>query len=136
RLAAAQQVAQVFAKPTDATEQDRKQFAPAVLAGLQAGGLDTHLRHALTLALIRIGAVEITRAALQDPSANVRRAALIALDQMPDTRLNEMEVIALLDTDDADLLEAVLEVISRHEGWVAETVPMFRQWLLEKAPNP
>src|SRR5690606_12519483 len=115
RLAAAQQVAQAFARPTQATEPDRKQFAPAVLARLQAGGLDTHLRHALTLALIRIGAVEITRAALQDSSADVRRAALIALDQMPDAKLKETEVIALLDTDDADLLEAVLEVISRHE---------------------
>jgi putative membrane-bound dehydrogenase-like protein len=135
RLAAAQQVAQVFADATGATELDRRQAAPAVLAALQAGGLDTHLRHALTLALIRIGAVETTRAALQDPSAEVRRAALIALDQMPNANLKETEVIALLDTDDAELLETVLEVISRHEGWVAETVPMFRTWLLAASAN-
>lgn len=137
RLEAAQWVAQTFGTRTpEASLQEGSRYVPAVLSAIRSGELDVHLRHALILSLIRIGAVELTRSALGDPSADVRRAALIALDQMSHAGLKETEVIALLDTDDPQLLEAVLEVISRHEGWVAETVPLFRQWLLAESPNP
>jgi putative membrane-bound dehydrogenase-like protein len=136
RLAAAQQLAETYAtRSSNGAPTNGSDFAPAVLSALRSGPLDRHLRHALTLGLIRIGAVETTRSALHDPSLEVRRASLVALDQMPNGALQEADVIPLLDTDDPQLLETVLEVISRHEGWVAETVPMFREWLLAKSVN-
>lgn len=136
RLAAAQQIAQVFAaRRTSDTSLARHQFAPAVLSALGAGENDRHLTHALILALIRIGAADVTRDALNDKSLAVRRAALIALDQMPHGNLSEQDVIPLLETDDDELLETVLHVIGRHDGWVAETVPMFREWLQEPLRN-
>jgi putative membrane-bound dehydrogenase-like protein len=90
---------------------------------------DRFLEHSLIYALIQINDRAGTLAALKDSSPVIRRAALIALDQMNDSQLTREQVTPLLDTDDLALQKATLEVIERHEGWSAETVSLLGTWL-------
>jgi putative heme-binding domain-containing protein len=43
--------------------------------------------------------------------------------------LTREQVVPLLDTDDGDLQQAVLDVMSRRPGWSAEAVGLLRGWL-------
>src|SRR5260221_9602631 len=85
---------------------------PALLASLRKGNIDRVLEHAIVYALIEIGSREATLAALSDPSPLVRRAGLVALDQMEHGDLTRDLTVPLLDTDDPDLQQAALAVIS------------------------
>lgn len=107
----------------------KAQAVPALLQGLRQGGGDRFLEHALIYALIRIQDPKATLAALDDPSPRVRQGGLISLDQMKDSQLTREQVIPLLDTDDPDLQQTVLDVISRRPGWSGETVKLLRDWL-------
>jgi hypothetical protein len=79
--------------------------------------------------LIRIGDAEPLQAALKDPSAQVRRAALIALDQMDNGNLKPEMVTPLLDPIDLPLQQAALKVITSHSGWSNEIFGLVREWL-------
>jgi putative heme-binding domain-containing protein len=48
---------------------------------------------------------------------------------MPAGELTRDQVVPLLDTDDPDLQQTVLDVISRHEGWSSEILALVREWL-------
>lgn len=106
----------------------RPQAVPALLAGLRKGG-DRFLEHSLMYALLRIDDREATRPALADPDPKVRRAGLIALDQMKDGRLTREEVAPLLDADDPALELATLEVVARRPDWPELTARATRAWL-------
>ena len=108
---------------------------PGLLGAVARGG-DRHLEHALIYALIRINDRPAISAALDDANPRVRRAGLIALDQMPAGALRREEVVPLLDTDDADLQRTALEIITRHEGWAADTLQLLRDWLLAGERSP
>lgn len=101
---------------------------PALLESLRKGG-DSFLEHALIYALIRINDPKATAAALADANPRLRRAGLVALDQMPDGNLAQGQVVPLLDTDDAALQQAALEVISRRPGWSGAVQGLLRKWL-------
>ena len=102
---------------------------PALLESLRQGVTDRFLEHALIFALIRIDDRSSTLAALTDPNPNVRRAGLIALDQMPSGKLTRDLVVPLLNTDDPQLQKTAMEVISRREGWAGEIVGLVREWM-------
>lgn len=104
---------------------------PALLASLRTGGLDRFLEHSIIFALIGIDDRTTTLVALEDPNPNVRRAGLIALDQMPHGGLTRDLVTPLLDTDDPELQQAALDVIGRREGWSAAVVDVVGQWLVD-----
>src|SRR5262249_53919841 len=87
------------------------------------------LEHSAIYALLQIKDAKATRVALTSPSPRVRQAGLVALDQMKDGGLTREEVVPLLDTDDADLQQATLEVMGRHPGWAGEAVGLLRGWL-------
>jgi putative heme-binding domain-containing protein len=112
-----------------------KEAVPALLASLGKGG-DRFLEHALIYALIRINDRPGTLAALGDGNPRVRRAGLIALDQMKDGALTRELVVPLLDTDDPELQQAALAVITRHEGWARDTLGLLRNWLLSPNRSP
>jgi putative membrane-bound dehydrogenase-like protein len=96
---------------------------PAILARLRLAS-DRVLEHALIYALIEIDDRESIAQGLADDSPRVRRAALIALDQMPHGELAQEAVARLLDTSDEPLQSAALDVISRHAGWTDELVAL------------
>ncbi|HLV02670.1 MAG TPA: HEAT repeat domain-containing protein [Acidobacteriota bacterium] len=60
----------------------RAEAVPSILESLRRGVNDHFLEHALIYALIQIADREATQVALADPNPKVRRAALLALDQM------------------------------------------------------
>ena len=110
----------------------RPEAVPALLDALRQGVTDRFLEHALIYALIRIDSRAATLASLTDPSPGVRRAGLIALDQMESGGLTRELVVPLLDTDDPDLQQAALEVISRRQGWAGEIHDLVRRWLVDE----
>lgn len=105
---------------------------PALLAMLGAD-LDRVAEHAAIFALIEIDARQPTLAGLNDASPRVRRGALIALDRMEHGNLTQAEVAPLLDTDDAPLQTAALEVIGRHADWGEEARALLSRLLQEEA---
>ena len=107
----------------------RPDAVPALVASLRRGVTDRFLEHALIYALIRIDDRDSTIDALADPNPNVRRAALIALDQMKSGALTRQLMVPLLDTDDPDLQQTALELISRRPGWASEIHGLVGQWL-------
>jgi putative heme-binding domain-containing protein len=113
----------------------RPDVVPDLLGALSQGG-DRFLEHALIYALIRINDRNGTLPALADGNPRVRRAGLIALDQMKDGALTRELVVPLLDTDDTELQQAALAVISRHEGWARDTLSLLRSWLRSDSRTP
>ncbi|MGE5191896.1 MAG: hypothetical protein ACM3U2_05295, partial [Deltaproteobacteria bacterium] len=112
--------------------------APAVAAlfeSLAKNVTDRTLEHALIFGLIQINDRRETLPLLQDPNPQIRRVALIALDQMDDGNLTREEVTPLLDTDDPQLRNAALAVISSRKGWATELVRLLRGWLQEDKPS-
>jgi putative heme-binding domain-containing protein len=103
---------------------------PAILQRLHSDA-DRVLEHALVYALIEIADRHATAKGLASDSPRVRRAALIALDQMPRGDLSRDEVAALLDTTDQPLLTAALDVISRREGWADQLVTIASKLLAQ-----
>jgi HEAT repeat protein len=103
---------------------------PALLKAFENAG-DRVLEHTVIYALIDINDPETTRAGLENPSARVRRAALVALDQMEKSKLTREMVSPLLKTDDVVLLESVVDVVGRHPGWVEIVSELLTSWLLE-----
>jgi putative heme-binding domain-containing protein len=109
--------------------EDADLAAGAVVESLRGLQPERMMEHAATHALIGIAGRDATTAALADPNPQIRRAALIALDQMEGGDLQRDQVIPLLDTDDAALQKSVLEVISRHDGWAGEALALVQDWV-------
>jgi putative heme-binding domain-containing protein len=93
-----------------------KAAVPALFAAL-AKDNDRVLDHSLTYALIQIGDREGTARGLKGPSPRVRRAALIALDQMEGGGLEPKAVAAELNARDAALRETAWWALGRHPEW-------------------
>ncbi len=75
------------------------------------------LEHSLIYALIEIGDAAGTAAGLQNADARVVRAALVALDQMPDGGLNVEQVANYLSHSDAALRQTAVWIVGRHPEW-------------------
>jgi putative heme-binding domain-containing protein len=102
---------------------------PAILQGLRNGG-DRFLEHALIYSLIEIADREAMLRALHDPSGDVRRGSLIALDQMEGGKLTRDLVTPLLDPAFPGLREVALKVLISRPEWAKELREVFRDWLL------
>jgi putative heme-binding domain-containing protein len=113
----------------------RAEAVPALLDCVRKG-CDRFLEHAAIYALIRINDARSMREALTDPNPRVRQAGLIALDQMKDGGLTREQVVPLLDTDDADLQQAALDVMGRRPGWSGEAVELLGGWLKSDKLGP
>ena len=108
-----------------------KSAVAGLFDGLRAGVIDRYHEHALIYALIRIDHRDATIPFLNDPSPQVRRVALMTLDQMNDGKLTRELVVPLLDTDDPALQKETLQVIGSRTGWAGETLELLRGWLTE-----
>ena len=85
---------------------------PVLLAALQRK-VDRAEEHALVYALIELDQPDQTLAGLSSEAAAVRRAALIALDQMDSGKLTPEMVAPLLEANDEALRLAALDVFGR-----------------------
>lgn len=111
-----------------------KASAVPILLSVLKQPADRFVEHALIYALIEIHNRPATLAGLKSDSANVRRGALIALDQMDGGNLTREDVTPLLATDDSALLHAIVDVLSRHPEWSAELVQRIGEWLSPASP--
>ena len=75
------------------------------------------LRHSLTYALIEIAEPSKTRIGLSAESARVRRAALIALDQMRSATLRPDTILSQLRSPEPMISETANWIASRHPEW-------------------
>lgn len=78
---------------------------------------DRFVEHAAIYALIRLGQPRPLMAALAHPSSDVRRVALIALDQMDGSPLTRHHLAPFLASADARLRSAGIWVASHHADW-------------------
>jgi putative heme-binding domain-containing protein len=85
-----------------------------------AESADRSEEHALTYALIEINHPDRTRRGLDHPSTRVRRSCLIALDQMENGRLSNLEIARQLESDDAGLRDAAVAILSRVPNFLGE----------------
>jgi putative heme-binding domain-containing protein len=88
--------------------------------------------HALVYALIEIGDAKRTAAGLVSRSPQVRRAALVALDQMDGGGLIPEQVIGLLDHSDPTLRGTAQWIVGHRPEWGEALVGYFRQRLATK----
>jgi putative membrane-bound dehydrogenase-like protein len=103
-----------------------QEAVPFLLAAL-AENNDHVLDHSLTYALIEIADRDGTAAGLKDKSPRVRRAALIALDQMEGGKLGAETVSAELTATDKELRETASWVAGRHPEWGNALAGYFRE---------
>jgi putative heme-binding domain-containing protein len=113
-----------------------KASAVPVLLSALAEAADRFVEHAVIYALIEINDPAATRAGLASSNANVRRGALIALDQMDSQGLSREAIAPLLATDDLPLLRTLVDVLARHPEWADELTGTLRGWLAEPQPSP
>jgi putative membrane-bound dehydrogenase-like protein len=93
-----------------------RRAVPRILAKL-ADPNDRVLDHSLAYALIDIGDAKATRAGLAAENPRVRRAAMIALDQMDKGGISADVVAANLSAPDANLRRTVTWIAGRHAEW-------------------
>jgi putative membrane-bound dehydrogenase-like protein len=117
-------------------DDDARTVLKSLFGGIRSGVTDRYMEHALIYAIIRIDDTAGTAAFLRDASPQVRRAALIALEQMDGGNLTRNQVIPLLDTDDPALQQEALRIIGSHDGWATETLSLLRGWLQENKLSP
>jgi putative membrane-bound dehydrogenase-like protein len=91
------------------------------------------LEHSFIFALIEIDNPAATAQGLSSQNPRVRRAALVALDQMPEGHLTAGAVTPLLVSRDPVLKETANWIVSRHPEWGSELAGFFEERL--KAPK-
>jgi len=85
------------------------------------------LEHSLIYAAMEIGDVKAIRDQLASASSSrVRRAAMIALDQVPGGDLPSSEVTAYLKSDDPILRETAWWIVDHHPEWADKLADYFR----------
>ena len=105
----------------------------SIMNAIWRGG-DRFREHALLYALIQIGHRDKTASYLQDHRPPVRRAALIALDQMKDGNLTRAELAAQFNSDYLPLARAALDVVAAHPKWAGEIVGLLRECVVHPEP--
>jgi putative membrane-bound dehydrogenase-like protein len=90
---------------------------PHVLKALANDENDRELDHALTYALIELGDTEATAKGLTHAAPRVRRAALAALSNIPNSGLEAKTVLAELDAKDGALRETAWWIAGRNPQW-------------------
>ncbi len=96
---------------------------PDLFAALEKMAPDRVLEHSLIYAIIEIGNGEAVRPFASKGSSVTRRAALIALDQMPAVTLEPDLVVPLLASDDPVLKQTAAWIFERHPEWSDLIVP-------------
>ncbi len=102
----------------------------------EAGGSDRFLEHSLLYAILEIGDAGGIKPFLESEDPLVRRAALLALEQIGDHTLRARDVIPWLTAESAPLHGAARWIASRHPEWSGELSGQFRDRLTGAATPP
>lgn len=112
-----------------------RRAAPSLLSSA-ATAEDRFVEHAVIYSLIQLGDASALSGALAHDSPRVRRAALIALDQMPARPLRSSQLIPFLSATDAGLRQAALWIASRRPEWARDVAVALRASLLSPSLAP
>lgn len=93
------------------------------------GVKDRFIEHALIYALINMNQPEHVRKGLNDPSKDVMKAALIALDQMDNGSLTPEQVIPFLSSNDSTMESTARWVVSHHPEWATSMITYLQKQL-------
>ncbi|MEO8353446.1 MAG: PVC-type heme-binding CxxCH protein, partial [Chthoniobacteraceae bacterium] len=96
---------------------------PDLFAALEKIASDRVLEHSLIYAIIEIGNGDAVRTFATEGPSVTRRAALIALDQMPAVTLEPDLVVPLLASDDPVLKQTAAWIFENHPEWSDLIVP-------------
>jgi putative heme-binding domain-containing protein len=115
-------------------------YPPSILEQLERHGVgrdltpdsDAFLVHAVIHALIVMNQPKATRETIEWGSAVIRRAALIALDQMEDGKLTKQEVLPFLLDADRPLQQAAWHIVMKHSDWFGDVTGLIRKELQSK----
>jgi HEAT repeat protein len=80
--------------------------------------VDRTLDHSLIFALIEIDHADAVAPGLTSSSPAVRRAALLALDQMDHPRISPELVLEQIKSADPSLRSTAASILARHTDWV------------------
>ena len=126
RIGGAEAVAAVLAACPRAAARPGHRAAAASVGPPDGPGTDRIAEHSLTYALIEAGLAPPVAAAVTDPDPRIRRAAVVAIDQMPlrhpgvvlpEGFVVRDHVVAACRDDDAGLRDAGLWLVSEHPEW-------------------
>ena len=106
--------------------------AVAALLESAATPVDRILDHSFIYALIELNDPQGVRVGLDSSNPHVRRAALVALDQMPGAKLPADHVVPLLTSDDPILRDTAHWIAGRHDDWGAELAGFYASQLTRK----
>ena len=101
-----------------------------------ANSTDRIVDHSLIYAAIEIGMPAPLRQLLSHSNPRIQRAALIALDQMPNGQLTQKELEPLLATENELLHESAWWVAEHRPQWATTYLPFFRKALSEPIRDP
>jgi putative heme-binding domain-containing protein len=90
---------------------------------------DRAIEHSLTFALIEIADRPGTAKGLASPNLLTQRAALMALDQMPDGGLTAEIAAPFLEAEDVALKQTATWIVGQHPAWGGALVGHFRRRL-------
>ena len=108
--------------------------APALLEAA-ADVRDRFVEHSIIYSLITLRQAGPMLNALRQPQAGVRKAALIALDQMDGSPLRAEEAIPLTGSEDKGLRNAALFVVSHHPDWASGALRQIESRIRDGAFN-
>lgn len=86
-------------------------------SGAPADAAERIREHACIYAIIEMAASNETRNGLLSASPRIQRAALVALDQMPNGKLSAGDVLPLMNAPDAALRTTAVWIMRRHADW-------------------
>ena len=108
---------------------------PALLAAA-ANPEDRFVEHSIIHSLITLRQPAPVVRALDDPRLKVRKAALVALDQMDGSPLESSQVASLLRAPDRDASAAAVWVVSHHPEWADVVLSYLDERLRDPAASP
>ena len=101
---------------------------PALLKASD-GVKDRFIEHAIIYSLITMNQPDLVKKGLTDPSDDVKKAALIALDQMQSRSLKPEQVTSFLASNDSTLERTARWVVSHHPEWAANMITYLQKQL-------
>ena len=107
--------------------------AAQALLETAANSEDRFLDHAITYSLLQLGQYASLQKALKHSSWKVRRIALIALDQLPDSPLGPSDIRPFLAHPEPSLQQTALWVATHHPDWTQSLTSFLVQQLNQAA---
>ena len=100
-----------------------------VLLKASDGVNDRFIEHAIIYSLISMNKPDLVKKGLTDPSDDVKKAALIALDQMQSRPLKPEQVTSFLASNDNTLERTARWVVSHHPEWAPNMITYLQKQL-------